>query len=287
MASNLQMGETDQALLSYIDELLAHRKRPSVRDENLHLEVLDALLATVPISDSSFRSRLQDEVEGKLRFTKGGKGPFIRLVPLRVGILLLVIAVLAVTPPGRSFAQQILGFFTPAETDTVAERTAIPPKDAVVYSSIAEAELAVGFAAKTPEDLPPGYVLDEIRVDASRQELTIFYRGPANATPVMTPMLALTQRRIPFDDLVGPDTAIEAVEVAGEKAEYVRGGWRYVETEGPRQVKQYRWEETFVPAQSLRWMMDGYYFSMSFLGSDTQPGFMARDALIELAESLR
>lgn len=288
MMSEQRADNEDMALVRYVDGLLADRKRPPDRDEGLHLKVLDPILATTPLADPQFKARLQRDIEVRTSLWDRDavtNSPY-RLAALRVGVLVLAIAVLSATPWGRSFAQQLLSFFNRAETDIVAEQTAHPPKQKAVFSNLAEAEAAVGFPVKTPQALPEGYVLEEIRVNPSEQALTIFYHGPANQTPVMTPMVALTQRDSPFNDLVGPNIAIEVVDIGGHRGEYVKGGWMYEETEGEGGVKEYRWEETFVPAQTLRWMSDDFYFELSFLGSDTQPGFLDKNDLIKLAESL-
>jgi hypothetical protein len=276
-------------LLGYVDGLLAHGKRAAARDDKLHLAVFDSLLETVPLATAAFTGRLRNRVEDIAREQSAERRhkALLRRAPLRLAIFFLAMAVFSATPWGRSFAQQITRFFTPATTNVVPEQAVVPATELRTYSSIEDAEKAVGFEAKMPSSLPKGYVLDEIRVNVSEEVLTIFYRGPGNQTPVMTPLMFLTQRRSPFDDLVGPSAAIEELNIAGERAEYVEGGWMYVESAGAGEVKEFRWEETSVPAQSLRWMADGFYFGLSFVGSDTQPGFLGREDLIRVAESLR
>lgn len=289
MGTDRPSDPLDQALLGYVDALLADRKRPPDRDEDLHLTVLDLLMETVPLAAAPFRSRLNNEVEAVVRrraAREASRSP-LRLVALRIGIVVLAVAALIATPWVRSFAQHVIRFFTPAPMEPVSFETVIHPEEPTYYASLAEAERAVGFSAKTPDQLPSGYVVDEIRAYVSGQVLTILYRGPANDTPVMTPMVALTQRKTPFDDLVGPDAAIEEVLVAGEWGEYLKGGWMYVEVEGEGQEEEFRWEETLVPVQSLRWMSEGIYYGISFVGSDTQPGYLDKDDLIRMAESLR
>ena len=289
MATDDQLTQADWDLLGYVDGLLAHGKRPAARDDELHLAVFDPLLQTVPLASTAFKGRLRNRVETIAHEQSAARRhkALLRRAPLRLAIFFLAMAVFSATPWGRSFAQQITRFFTPAATNVVPEQAVVPATELRTYSSIEDAERAVGFEAKMPSRLPRGYVLDEIRVTVSEEVLTIIYRGPANQTLVMTPLMSLTQRGSPFDDLVGPSAAIEELNIAGERAEYVKGGWMYVESTGEGEVKEFRWDETAVPAQSLRWMADGFYFGLSFVGSDTQPGFLGKEDLIRIAESLR
>ncbi len=256
--------------------------------DDQHLAVYSVLMETVPLARSAFKNQLLS------KFIAAGQRPrhrkpttgMRRLIAPSLA-LIFVIAILIATPWGRSFAQQIMHFFSQAESDVVTEPTVIPPDELQSYSTIRDAESAVGFNARTPATLPAGYVLDSVQANRVEQVLRISYRGPANQTGVMTPVMTLTQRKLPFDDLIGPSAAIRELTISGGSAEYVEGGWMYVESSDDSQEKLFHWEETFVPAQTLRWMSDGFYYGISFVGSDTQPGYLAMEDLIEMAEDLR
>lgn len=288
MKTNDQLSKKDRALLRYVDQLLVSDDYAENRDDRLHLAVFDALLKTVPRAKQSFRKQLRLEVQaaslGKAK-SKKPRSSYRRLLAPSLALILLV-ALLAASPQGRMFAQQIIRFFTRASSDTVTEPTVIPFVEVQEYSTLEEAESAIGFLARTPKTLPTGYTLNVIKVDWTKRALIIIYRGPANATPVMTPQMTLTQQEMPFDDLIGPSAEIEEVSVNGDAAEYVYGGWLYIESSSDLQEKEFHWEESFVPAQTLRWMSDDFYFSVSFVGSDTQPGFLSQQGLIKVAESI-
>ncbi len=288
MKTNDQLSSEDRALVQYVNEILGSDNYAETQDDRVHLAIVDALLETVPRARPSFRSQLRSATQAaSLEQTKFRKprAPYRRLLIPSMALILLV-ALIAATPQGRSFAQQALGFFTRATNDTVTEPMLVPFFEIQSYSTLEEAESAIGFLAKTPKTLPTGYALDSVHINWAEQALIITYRGPSNQTPVMTPQMNLTQRKLPFDDLIGPSAEIEALTVDGDVAEYVAGGWLYVDSTREGQGKEFHWEESMVPAQTLRWMSDGFYFEISFVGSDTQPGFLGPEDLIKVAETI-
>lgn len=289
MTKNDHLSSEDLALVRYVDELLESGGRPATRDNKVHLALFDALIGTIPRARPTFKNRLRADIQLAIfeRSLSKRPGTSIRRIMVSSLTLLAVIALLAATPRGRSFAEELIRFFTKGESDSVTEPTVIPLTELTTYASIEDAEIAAGFVARTPANLPPGYELGTVQVDQTEQTIRITYLGPASQTPVMTPLMTITQRKLPFDDLVGPSAEIEELTVGGERGEYIKGGWMYVESSEPGQEKEFHWEETLVPAQSLRWKLDEFYFEISFVGSDTQPGYLGKAALIRIGESLR
>ncbi len=288
MKNNDQLSREDRALVRYVNKILGSDNYAETQDDRVHLAIFDALLENVPRARPSFRSQLRSAtLAASLEQTKIRKprAPYLRLLIPSMTLVLLV-AIISATPQGRSFAQQALSFFTRATGDTVTEPIVIPFVEIQRYATLEEAESAIGFSARTPIILPTGYALDSVHVNWAVLALTITYRGPSNQTPVMTPQMNLTQRKLPFDDLIGPSAKIEALTVDGDAAEYVAGGWLYVDSTSEGQEKEFHWEESMVPAQTLRWMSDGFYFEISFMGSDTQPGFLRQQDLINVAETI-
>ncbi|MCC6189042.1 MAG: hypothetical protein IT318_08400 [Anaerolineales bacterium] len=155
-----------------------------------------------------------------------------------------------------------------------------------------EAATEAGFPTRAPTSLPEGFEFRGTRYDANRQAIEQYYVFASHTGEVVTPQFTLIQQPGPFDSLIGPSATIDPVTIGDIPGEYVAGGWLYkpsgtqVEADGTI-VQQFTWERTMVPLQTLRWAKDGFYFEIAFIGSDTHDGFVAQEALVLIAASVR
>lgn len=244
-----------------------------------------------------------------------------RLRPVLVVCLVLFVLCLAFllfTPQGHTFAQQVVQFFTRTEGHTqplpeginhyitpapahYLEIILVDPQTssrtinnlptypgcedpAVVqtyHCQMAAAELLAEFDAQELPSDPTGLAFEMIDVDPEDRSITIYY---ANGNPSNIDWLSLTQGLGSFPADKFPEVPVdegEAVQVAGSPGEYVSGAFIY------------RFESDFSTwmsdpgiIQQLAWQNGNRWFVIQEAITAGHPGYMDRQALITLAESL-
>jgi hypothetical protein len=158
--------------------------------------------------------------------------------------------------------------------------------------TLGEASAEAGYAVQMLGILPEGFEFRGARFEADRQAVQQYFVLAAHTGPVIASQFTLVQQPGPFDSLIGPSAEVELVTIGEVPGEYVAGGWSYnpsgtlTEADGTI-VQQFRWEQTMVPLQRVRWAKDGFFFELAFIGSDTQDGYLVADELVALAASVR
>lgn len=200
--------------------------------------------------------------------------------------LLLVTALLFATPQGRAWAQNMLQFFTRAETDqlpvqawqlTPASETAAPDPASIIDAdpSIAAVEQQAGYPILQPTWLPETLTFAGATLEPENKIVRLFYRY------VETNGLVLREERFTQTDacalcgMVGESAAVEPVQIGGNPGEYVRGVWKLTDA-GPV------WEaDPYL--QTLRWQANGMAFELQYMGP---PDALSKVDMIAVAASV-
>ncbi len=220
-------------------------------------------------------------------------------VPLLVAGLGLTLGL--ATPQGRTLAQSLWQFFTPAAgssfpvpaaavTPDALAPTAAPPAglpgcdgqtgSAALACQVGQAEALLGFDLKTPPADLPGLVFVYATVDAERRTATVVYNAVGGGAG-----LSLTQGDSSNDSVVWEtvpaEAQVETVRVGGGDGEYVRGTFVVYAN-----ATAASWNPD-APVQRLRWRADGRLFEINLAGAVEAVAVYDQAALIALAESLR
>ena len=209
----------------------------------------------------------------------------------RVTFTVLLMAVLAaiafITPQGRAFAQEILQFFSRAESNSfplspsqipgddpsASVPTAEPPASLV---SVQQAELQAGFDTAELPSTPAGFEYLGARVYGNAIHLEYEAQGGGGN-------LIITQSKDGFiqsDWDQVPTEAIVPVNIGGLDGEFAQG--TFVVPAGATSA-------TWNPVASilrLRWVKDGIWFEMAKFGDVERIEYLDREGMIMLAESM-
>lgn len=203
---------------------------------------------------------------------------------------LVIIALLTVaflTPPGRAFAQTIIQLFTRTESTSfelessriVTEEpdpnapTAAPPAPLI---SVAEAEAQAGFDAVELPTVPAGFDYLGARLYGDAISIEYQAQGGGGSLIIMQSQDGFFQSewdRVPVD-------AIVPVKIGELDGEFVQG--TFVVFAGETSA---RWNPE-APILRLRWMKDGIWFEMTKFGDVESIAYLDQAKMIALAESL-
>ena len=212
-----------------------------------------------------------------------------RALAIIVLALFLVSGFFMLTPQGHALAQDILKFFTRAESDTLpvqswqltpiptsAVSTPDPASILDVHQTVEEVEGLAGYKVLQPSWLPDVLTLVGASYQPDNQIVRIFYRDE------FTNGLILKQE--PFQetadcelcDIVGASAAVETVQINDVAGEYVEGVWKLTD-QGPV------WESDPY-LKTMRWQVDHMAFELGYMG---QPDSVTKADLIAIAQSIR
>jgi hypothetical protein len=209
----------------------------------------------------------------------------LRLATVLIGAVLILAALLVITPQGRALAQEFLQFFSRAETDTLPAQSEqlLPVSSEPDPASILDANLEVldvqeqaGFDVLEPAFLPQVLTFSGASIEPEHHIVRIFYRE------VETNGLVLRQESYQTSDdcelcgVVGDSAVIETVQIGNSMGEYVEGVWNLTD-EGQVWVS-----DPYL--KTMRWQANGLAFELMFMGS---PDSVTREDMIAIAESLK
>lgn len=230
-----------------------------------------------------------------LTFIERLRALFWRPVLSTAVALMLLVGVVALTPPLRAFAQDLLGLITQEPTDVLmigdrelteddlsfSELVFVDPYEAV----LAETEKALGFNVWVPEFLLPGYQFDMGAYDPGSQTVFLTYinhsdtyqehsfqlmQRPANADPMSS-----------WVNSVGASAEIDVVQINDTQGEYVEGTWSgSLEASSP-----FKWESN-TAVRRLIWQQGGFVFTISASGDPTDRASMDKQEMIGTARNL-
>ena len=286
-------------------------------------EIVKSLLVEIAEQEVPAGTDLWPEIRRELQFSKpstGGKTisrpQLVVGAGLAAGVVLLVVFLF--TPQGRTFAQQVAEFFArvqgrtqpvpegggqhitpapihyleivPVDPQTTSQTyTTLPAypgcEDPAVTQTyrcqMAAAELMAGFDAKELPSDPAGLAFEMVDVDPTNKSIAINYTN-GNPSNISWLTLAQGQGNFPAEKFGRvPADGGEAVLVAGSPGEYVSGAFIY-----RLGSDQSTWLSDPGVAQRLAWRAGNRWFVIGEAINTGQPGYMDKQALITLAESL-
>lgn len=203
-------------------------------------------------------------------------------------MIVVLLSLALVTPPGRAFAQDIMKFFRRAESNVFplspdqivppeevqSMPTAAPPAPLV---SVPEAERSAGFDAKELPLVPKGF--EFAGAMGLPGSITIEYQAQGGGGALV--INEATDGFMQSDWDQAPVEAISQVQVGDLQAEIVQGGFVVY----PDEPTSARWNPE-LPILRLRWISDGLWIEMVKFGGVEAIEYLDQDAMIDLAESL-
>ncbi len=223
---------------------------------------------------------------------------FQNIPPRRLALAALALtfafSLLAFTPQGQAFAQNLLNLFTRTEGDTLPIPTPQPtepgqgaePLPAVAAfsgdcgefsmptCSVEQVRAKVNFTIKEPARLPDGMYF--VGATGGPEEVVLFYNAIDQSQGVMLFAKPLTDKpATPFP--VGQSASIEPVIINDLPGEYVRGAfaWESKDTEAA-------WNSDF-GLETLRWVDGETIYTLEYFAYQSQIG---KEKLIEIAETM-
>jgi len=202
-------------------------------------------------------------------------------------LIVVLLAIVLMTPPGRSFAQSVLQFFIPAENTTfpllpsqIVERepdpaasTALPPSPLI---SVAEAEAQVGFDIAELPSVPDGFDYLGARLYGNAVNIEYDAKGGGGHLVIQQSRDGYNQsdwEKVPADVII-------PVKIGDLDGAFVQG--IFVVYPGDTSAT---WNPD-APVLRLRWQQDGIWFEIAKFGDVYVIEYLDQAALIELAESL-
>jgi hypothetical protein len=204
--------------------------------------------------------------------------------------LALVAVMLAFTPQGRAWAQDLLRFFSRASSDSVLV-TPLPSSPAqdsgyVFNKEIADVEERAGFRLLVPNYLPADYFGQPIllfagaSIEAEQNIVRIFYRYALGGEGI-TDGLVLREQRFQTVEacelcgMVGSSAVVETIPIGNVSGEYVEGVWK-ADDNGV-------WQWVPDPyVKTLRWQKGDLALELQYFGIE-----VGKADLIAIAESMK
>lgn len=224
--------------------------------------------------------------------------------------LLLVVAFLAFTPQGRALAQAVIHFFTRTATDSLPVPTAAP----LTWVDITP---GAPLPTSTPQALfrecgdfnSPKCSVEQIRsrvnfpvLELGRIPAGMHFLGATGGPEriyllydngKLTYGVALTEEPWTgssdmIQQQVGASAVVETVQVGDVTGEYIKGGFstRLLQAPTFNEVHFSQVWDDKVGLESLHWIKDGIFYSMSAWGGDPENALLDKDAFIALAAGL-
>ena len=217
------------------------------------------------------------------------------------GLTVLIAAfLLVVTPQGRTWAQELIHFFTRApsdvlsiepfqgtahaiyvETFTPANVTSTPDPAFDFNLSVPDAGKHAGFTVRTPSWLPDILTFVDASYQPDHNIVRVFYRYNQDAADTTNGLVLREERFQTNDDcslcgLVGASEKIEPVMIGNNSGDYIIGVWKLTDN-GPV------WEPD-PDLQTLRWQADGMAFELLYMGI---PDEVTKADMIAIATSIK
>jgi hypothetical protein len=205
-------------------------------------------------------------------------------------LALLVLALLFfLTPQGQVLAQQMLQFFTRANSDVLplqpwqqtapanAENpTADPASILDAHASIQAVEQQAGFIVLVPAHLPETLQFSGASYDPQGKITRIFYRLIESNGLVLRQEPSNLSEKCELCGEVGASAAIQNVTINGQPGEYVEGTWNLTDA-GPV------WKSDPY-LKTLRWKSNNMAFELMFMGP---PEELSQAEMVAIATSMK
>jgi hypothetical protein len=215
---------------------------------------------------------------------------------------LLLAGGLWAVPPLRTFAQDVIEFFIPAQADTRSTEIFVggQPSEATDQPSgdLQTVIAQVPFTVYTPTNLPAGYQISDAEYTYGAVFITLTCVEP---WAIMISQRPLDESLGSLSQEVGASAVIESVDINGITGEYVHGGWDIVppanldelrQTPHPQGVAVESVWNNDLPWGRMAWSADGFAFEITMAGgilsenSRSSPCAPTRDLFTALARGL-
>jgi hypothetical protein len=208
-------------------------------------------------------------------------------------LVLLLFTTLLVSPSLRAAAQQGMRYFFASPTESLALRLVIPEGPGGTDSfdvrefplSLAEVEALADYPIASPAVFPRGWEFAGANYIYGRQEVLLKYARPRES-------LVLSQR--PLGELreyarIGPGAPVETISIRGVEAELVKGGWRLLSGELPKETPppgteitlNIVWDPAY-PQVTLRWHENDMLYELTLSGE----GPINEELLVQTAQTI-
>ncbi len=254
----------------------------------------DALEEEIPSSQVKLWPAVKDDlVAGKHQLLQQGEkmntteSHRIPRLAFAISMIVALLVVAFITPQGRSFAQNVLQFFTRAESTAfplqpsqivtsepdLSAPTTEPPAP---LTSVAEAEARVGFDVAELPFVPDGFNYLGARLYGNAVSISYEAEGRGGNLIIVQSQEGYMQSD--WDKV--PANAIVPVKIGELDGEFAQG--TFVVYAGETAAT---WNPD-APILRLRWVKDGVWFEMTKFGDVKAIEYLDQAGLIELAESL-
>jgi hypothetical protein len=217
--------------------------------------------------------------------------------------LLLALGMIFILPQGRAWANNILRFFTPSQSntfslpiqDTAPEITAIPTfavptlagcedssTSQTYRCAVGIAEAALGFDVRELPSVPEGFAYASASANPSQNLILITYARDGGELSITQVNGASTASVWETTWGAVPPDSVEKVQINNYEGEYVRGMFVVKSQTGTKA----EWEPD-APFQRLRWREGDMLFEIQMAGLPGDNDLIGKDWVISLAESLK
>lgn len=261
--------------------------------QNIHSILQDALENEIPSDEVDLWPAVKaDLVAGQQQGEKMKKNKLSLFSKAAIAtfVIIALLTVAFLTPPGRAFAQTIIQFFTktestsfqldpsqnpgnPEEEPDPTAPTAAPPTPLI---SVAEAEGQAGFDAAELPSVPKGFNFLGARLYGNDISIEYEAKGGGGSLIIMQSLDGFYQSE--WDRV--PIGASVPVKIGELDAEFVQG--MFVVFAGETSAT---WNSD-APVLRLRWMKDGIWYEMTKFGNVESIEYLDQEGMIALAESL-
>jgi len=222
--------------------------------------------------------------------------------------LLLVVAFLAFTPQGRALAQVVIHFFTRTATDSLPVPTAVPltwvditPGAPLPTStpqalfrecgdfpkcSVEQIRSRVNFPVLELGRIPAG--MHFLGATGGPERIYLLYDNGKLTYGVALTEEPWTGSSDMIQQQVGASAVVETVQVGDVTGEYIKGGFstRLLQAPTFNEVHFSQVWDDKVGLESLHWLKDGIFYSMSAWDDDMDNVLLDKDAFVALAAGL-
>lgn len=252
--------------------------------ESDEMEIISVIQAFQPSPTEQFYRQI-----AAMPWNVEDKRPIRRWLLVAASITLIVAAFLTV-PPLRTLAQDVIdSLFNRADGDAKTNTYIAVAPDAEYdpYSSLEQAAAQTSFPVSTPTIMPDGYFFEGAVWDSDQSAifLSYIYGGGGRSLQITETTHAEIFREI------GASTNIENVQIGDLTGEYVEGEWvvydRPQGEAGETVTEEATWNPT-APSRRLRWQHGDITYEIWALGgSEDDPAYIGKEAMIEIAESMQ
>ncbi len=212
-----------------------------------------------------------------------------RLAAIILLAFLIAAGLLVATPQGRALAQEVLRFFTRAQSDTlplqpwqmtplptaVGTPTPDPASMNAANQAIADVAQQAGFEVLAPAWLPDVLSFSGASFDSEHDIARLFYKYWDTNGLVLSEQPFQRTEDCQLCGMVGASAEVQSVPIGDVTGEYAQGVWKLTDNGPVWQSDPYM--------KTLRWEQNGLAFELLYMG---RPDSVTQVDLLQIAGSL-